>query len=87
MDLGAREIVDWNGAEWGTSGAGTAVEIVASALAERPPLQLMSSKTPVCRNSPSTRRPERELREGKRERKMGLKKAWIWARGGHAWPC
>ncbi|RVW41866.1 hypothetical protein CK203_104740 [Vitis vinifera] len=47
--------------------------MVAPALAERPPSQLMSLRTPVYRNSPSRRRPKRELQEGKRERGVGLK--------------
>lgn len=56
-----RRTIPKNDAGVGTSGAGTATETVLSDLAEGPPSQLMSLRTPVCRNSPSTRRPEGEL--------------------------
>ena len=53
-------------------------------LAKRPPSQLLSLRTPVCRNSPSTRRSERELQQGKREREVGLK---MGVDVGNMWPC
>ena len=54
------------------------------ALAERPLSQLLSLRTPVCGNPPSTRRPERELQKGKREREVGLK---MGVDAGKTWPC
>ena len=54
------------------------------ALAERPLSQLLSLRTPVYGNPPSTRRSERELQKGKREREVGLK---MGVDAGKTWPC
>ena len=67
IDAGCGDVGDFR------NDAGTATEMVAPVLAERPPSQLLSLRTPVYKNSPSTRRPERELQEGKREREVGWK--------------
>ena len=56
-----RRTIPKNDVGVGVSGGGTATETELSALAEGPLSQLMSLRTPVWRNSPSTRRPEGEL--------------------------
>ena len=78
IDAGCGDVGDFR------NDAGTATEMVAPVLAERPPSQLLSLRTPVYKNSPSTRRPERELQEGKREREVGLK---MGVDVGKTWPC
>ena len=51
IDAGCGDVRDFR------NDVGTATEMVVPTLAERPPSQLLSLRTPVCRNSPSTRRP------------------------------